>query len=196
MRIDTGCKCQDEGLEARPIAGRRERAFTAALATANRRRQSPVEQALCWNGCLGERGREALALRWHHVDLATGTLFVINAKTDAVVRAIDLTEALREELVLWRAESSHVEAGDYVLAASTGRKPNPSNLRRDVLRPAVEAANAKLERDGIATIPTSLGFHGLRRTYASLRCTCGDDIAYTSSQLGHEDPRFTLKIYA
>jgi hypothetical protein len=32
-------------------------------------------------------------------------------------------------------------------------------------------------------------------TYASLRCACGDDVAYTSSQLGHEDARFTLKIY-
>ena len=39
-------------------------------------------------------------------------------------------------------------------------------------------------------------FHSLRRTYASLRCACGDDVAYTSSQLGHEDARFTLKIYA
>ena len=25
---------------------------------------------------------------------------------------------------------------------------------------------------------------------------CGDDVAYASSQLGHEDPRFTLKVYA
>jgi hypothetical protein len=33
-------------------------------------------------------------------------------------------------------------------------------------------------------------------TYASLRCACGDDVAYASAQLGHEDPRFTLKVYA
>jgi integrase len=39
-------------------------------------------------------------------------------------------------------------------------------------------------------------FHSLRRTYASLRCVCGDDIAYTASQLGHEDARFTLRCYA
>jgi hypothetical protein len=35
-----------------------------------------------------------------------------------------------------------------------------------------------------------------RRTYASLRCACGDDPVYTGSQIGHEDPRFTLKAYA
>jgi integrase len=144
----------------------------------------------------GLRIGEALALRWQHVDLATGTLHVVNAKTDAGVRAVDLTEALREELVLWRAESEHVESDDHVVTTATGRKHNPSNLRRDVLGPAVESANAKLAKDGVAPIETSLGFHGLRRTYASLRCACGDDVAYASAQLGHEDPRFTLKVYA
>jgi integrase len=143
----------------------------------------------------GLRIGEALALRWQHVDLATGTLHVIDAKTAAGVRTVDLTEALREELVLWRAESHFVEPDDYVLTTSTGRKHNPSNLRRDVLAPAVEAASVKLAKDGIAAIDTRLGFHGLRRTYASLRCACGDDVAYTSSQIGHEDPRFTLRCY-
>jgi integrase len=37
--------------------------------------------------------------------------------------------------------------------------------------------------------------HGLRRTFASLRCTAGDDVAYTAAQLGHEDAVFTLKTY-
>jgi integrase len=90
----------------------------------------------------------------------------------------------------------HVEPDDHVVTTSTGRKHNPSNLRRDVLRPAVESANARLAKEGIAPIAESLGFHVLRRTYASLRCACGDDVAYASAQLGHEDPRFTLKVYA
>jgi hypothetical protein len=41
-----------------------------------------------------------------------------------------------------------------------------------------------------------LTFHGLRRTYASLRCVCGDDMRYTADQLGHEDARFTMRCYA
>ena len=48
---------------------------------------------------------------------------------------------------------------------------------------------------GIAPIG-EITFHSLRRTYASLRCACGDDIRYTADQLGHEDPRFTLKVSA
>ncbi len=144
----------------------------------------------------GLRIGEALALRWQHVDLATGTLYIVTSKTDAGVRTVDLTEALREELVLWRATSRHIEPDNYVVTTSTARKHNPSNLRRDVLRPSIESANAKLAKDGIAPIAEGLGFHGLRRTYASLRCACGDDVAYASSQLGHEDPRFTLRVYA
>jgi integrase len=82
-----------------------------------------------------------------------------------------------------------------VLTTSTGTKQNPSNVRRDVLKPAIDAANMQLTKDGIAPIDAQ-GFHGLRRTFASLRCACGDDLRYTASQLGHEDPRFTLRVYA
>jgi integrase len=56
-------------------------------------------------------------------------------------------------------------------------------------------SEAVLEDAGIAPIE-ALTFHGLRRTYASLRGVCGDDVRYTADQLGHEDPRFTLRCYA
>lgn len=52
----------------------------------------------------------------------------------------------------------------------------------------------KLAKLGIAEIE-GVGLHGLRRTYASLRAAAGDDPAYVSEQLGHEDPRFTLRVY-
>jgi hypothetical protein len=51
--------------------------------------------------------------------------------------------------------------------------------RRRVLR---AAAQRRLQR--------------VRRTFASLRCAAGDDVAYVSDQLGHVDPRFTLRVYA
>jgi integrase len=88
-----------------------------------------------------------------------------------------------------------VTAGKRRVLVSTGQKHHPSNLRRDVLFPAVEKANAKLAEAGIAAIGR-ITFHSLRRSYASLRCACGDDVRYTADQLGHEDPRFTLKVYA
>ena len=85
-----------------------------------------------------------------------------DSKTEAGIRSVDLTPALRKELTLWRATSHFTRADDYVITTSTGRKHNPSNLRRDVLRPAIEAANAVLAKDGIAAIDDGLGFHGHR----------------------------------
>jgi integrase len=82
-----------------------------------------------------------------------------------------------------------------VIGTATGRRQNPENLRRDVLAKTIERANDGLVKLGIAPIG-HLTFHGLRRTYASLRCVCGDDVRYTADQLGHEDPRFTLRCYA
>jgi len=143
----------------------------------------------------GLRIGEALDLRWRHVDLATGTLHVGKAKTEAGVRSVDLTSALREELVLWRAESLFTGADDHVLTTSTGGKHSDSNLRRDVLKPAVEAANIELAKDGIAELD-GITFHSFRRTYASLRGVCGDDVRYTATQIGHTDARFTLSVYA
>jgi integrase len=143
----------------------------------------------------GLRIGEALSLRWQHVDLGAGSLFVTDAKTAKGIREVHLTAALREELTIWKADTRHTAPSDFVIHTSTGRKHNPSNLRRDVLAPTVERANVKLEALGISPIG-HLTFHGLRRTYASLRCVCGDDIRYTADQLGHEDPRFTLRCYA
>lgn len=145
-------------------------------------------------GC-GVRIGEALALKWADLDLGTGSLFVRQAKTAAGVREVHLPHAVREVLTLWRNDSEHTAATDYVVHTATGGKHNPSNLRRDVLSAAVAAANETLEAEGIAPIGR-IGFHSLRRTYASLHAALGDDVRYVASQLGHTDPRFTLRVYA
>jgi integrase len=142
----------------------------------------------------GLRIGEALSLRWQQVELGTGSLHVIESKTTKGLREVHLTPALREALTLARADAEP-DPADYVIARSTGRKHNPSNLRRDVLAPAVTSANVRLGRLGIAPLGR-VTFHSLRRSYASLRCACGDDVRYTADQLGHEDPRFTLAVYA
>ena len=98
----------------------------------------------------GLRIGEALSLRWQHVDLGAGSLFVVDAKTAKGVREVHLTAALREELTLWKADARFTAPSDFVIHTSTGRKHNPSNLRRDVLSPTAEKANAKLEELGIA----------------------------------------------
>ena len=79
------------------------------------------------------------------------------------------------ELQAWWRETASAGPDDYVLSTSSGKQHSPSNLRRDALAPAIINANALLEKDGIAPI-AAITFHSLRRTYASIRFACGDDI--------------------
>jgi len=153
------------------------------------------------DGCLGQRGRpllatlvgaglriqEALDLERRHVNLARGTLTVHKSKTEAGVRVVDLTPALRDELAVWLDRSPFKQLTDRVFPTSTGAGDTRQNVRRRLLVRAVEKANVELERLGIELIG-SVPLHGLRRTYATLRVL--------SAQIGHENPTFTLAVYA
>jgi len=141
----------------------------------------------------GLRIGEALSLRWQHVDLGTGTLYVVDSKTDQGVREVHLTPALREELTLARAEDDS-KPTDFVIATSTGHKHNPSNLRRDILVPVRRGCKCKARRDWYrANRASHLPLASPHLCVAALRI--GDDVRYTADQLGHEDPRFTLRVY-
>jgi hypothetical protein len=68
-------------------------------------------------------------------------------------------------------------------------------VRQRLFLRAIPRANERLVARGIEPIG-DVRAHGLRRTYASLRAVCGDDVVYISRQLGHTDVRFTLNVYA
>lgn len=143
----------------------------------------------------GLRIQEALDLERRHVNLARGTLTIERSKTDAGVRVVDLTPALRDELAVWLDRSPHKKPTDLVFPTSNGSGDSRQNVRKRLLLKSVETANVALARLGIDPIgPVPL--HGLRRTYATLRVLAGDDVVYVSSQIGHENPTFTLAVYA
>ncbi len=89
----------------------------------------------------------------------------------------------------------HKKPTDLVFPTQRGHKDTRQNVRTRLLVKAIKKANEKLIVAGIEPIPL-ISPHGLRRTYASLRCVCGDDPVYVASQLGHTDPSFTLRVYA
>ena len=64
------------------------------------------------------------------------------------------------------------------------------------LKTAIRRANESLAEAGIEPISERVTPHSLRRTYASIRAACGDDPVYIAEQLGHEDPTFTIRVYA
>lgn len=95
---------------------------------------------------------------------------------------------------LWLDRSPFKEPTDLVFPTLKGRKDNRQNIRRRLFLPAIERANGRLVKLGIEPIG-KVSPHGLRRTFAALRCVAGDDPAYTAEQIGHEDAAFTLRVY-
>jgi integrase len=161
----------------KPLLGGRGRQLLAVLAGA------------------GLRIDEALSLERQNVNLAKGTLTVTKSKTEAGVRVVDLTPALRDELANYLDRSPHRKPSDLVFPTSSGRKDNRQNVRQRLFMKAITRANLRLAELGIDPLG-DVRPHGLRRTYASLRTACGDDPVFVSRQIGHEDVRFTLNVYA
>jgi integrase len=198
-----------ELISANPAAGKRRR----VKGSKPRRPWAEPEQLLTLleaaTPLLGGRGRpllavlagaglwidEALSLERQNVNLAKGTLTVAKSKTEAGVRVVDLTPALRDELANYLDRSPHKKPTDLVFPTSSGRKDNRQNIRQRLFMKAIDRANVQLATLGIDPLG-DVRPHGLRRTYASLRTACGDDPVFVSRQIGHEDVRFTLNVYA
>jgi integrase len=155
----------------------------------------------------GLRVSEAVALDWTDVNLATGTLRVGKAKTDAgSYREVDLPGGLVEELSEWRARSrddladwqaQHGERAEPLFLsrhAGRVRRQSAANVARR-LKTAIKRANGRLEALGIEPLSDRVTPHSLRRTFASMRAAAGEDPVYIAEQLGHTDPRFTLTVY-
>jgi integrase len=127
------------------------------------------------------------------VNLASGTLAVGEAKTDAGVRQVDAPAALREELAEHKARSRRIDGP--VFPNRTGGRQTPSNVERR-LKTAIRRANERLRQLGIQPISEAVTPHSLRRLYASLRFALGDDPVYVTQQLGHTEPAFSMRVYA
>ena len=158
----------------------------------------PTARALFATGvCAGLRVGELLALRWGEVNLAQGRLTVLDAKTDAGIREVDIWPELRDELATYKTQTRHAKQDDYVFATRTGKADTRTNIAKRVKR-AAERANKQLaKQDGgeIPPIPVELSPHSLRRTFASLLYLRGENPVYVMQQMGHTDPKLALRIY-
>jgi integrase len=130
------------------------------------------------------------------VDRAAGRLRVASAKTDAGVRQIEILPALRDELAAHKARSAYSAAGDPVLSTRTGRPQIRENVRCRVVQAAARRANDKLKEAASPPLPDKLTPHSLRRTFASLLFALGRTPPEVMDQVGHADPKLTLRIYA
>ena len=143
----------------------------------------------------GLRAAELCELRWRDVDLANGRIQVGRSKTQAGLREISLLPILRDELATHKAASPRTAAEDSVFPTSTGGERDKDNLRNRVLAPVLRLADQLLQDRGHPPLPAGVTPHKLRHTFASILIACGDDPAYLMAQLGHTDPKFTLRVY-
>ncbi len=142
----------------------------------------------------GLRVTELCQLRWRAVDVHHERLIVEQAKTDAGRRQVDLTLDVIEELNAWRAERGDVELDGFVFATASGRPRDRNNIRT-ILSRVVAKANERRAIRGLAPLPPVVP-HTLRRTYISLMLEAGAPLHYVMDQVGHEDSKTTLEIYA
>ncbi len=143
----------------------------------------------------GLRAGELCELCWREVNLANGRIHVGRSKTQAGLREISLLPILRDELATLKAVSPHTDPEDPVFPTSTGNRRDKDNLRNRVLAPVLSRADELLQEHGHPPLPAGVTPHKLRHTFASVLVACGEDPAFLMAQLGHTDPKFTLRVY-
>lgn len=143
----------------------------------------------------GPRAGELCRLRWRDVDLANGRILIGRSKTQAGLREITLVPILRDILAAHKAAARRSGSEDLVFPTLTGRQRNPDNLRVHVLARALPRADELLEARGQLPLPKGITTHKLRHTFASVLIATGEDPASVMAQLGHTDPKFTLRVY-
>jgi integrase len=147
-------------------------------------------------GCAGLRVSEAAELDLGDIDLAHRKIRVKDAKTEAGVRSVDVTDRLTHELRAYLATRAGDPRAAPAFPTRSGNRRDKDNIRQRVLAPALRRAQELRERRGLPSIGVHVTPHTLRRTYISLMLSAGADIPYVQAQVGHRDPKLTLSIYA
>ena len=144
----------------------------------------------------GLRVSELTHLRWRDVDLREATLNVAASKTAAGVRQVVLDPELVQLLREHKLAAEWSQPDDFVFAGRIREQPRERNsVRTRILYGAIEKANELLAAEDRPPLPDGVTFHSLRRTYAALRAELGEHPAITAAQMGHRDPRMTLRVY-
>lgn len=156
------------------------------------RRRRPLLAVLTLAGL---RIGEGLNLRWRDVSLGARKMRITEAKTDAGIREVDLTPTLVELLSEYRTRSKYAAPDDLVFPTAKGRPDNALNVRERFLA-GVAVANQELEA-GDRQPMQGVTPHSLR-TFISLLFSLPQppSVPYVMAQVGHNDPKVTLGIYA
>jgi len=143
----------------------------------------------------GPRAIELGHMLWRDIDLAGARIFIGRSKTAAGLREIEIQPILRDILAAYKAIAYRGDPDALVFPTLTGRRRDPDNLRTRVLGPTFERADELLENRGQVPLPRGLTTHKLRHAFASVLIALGEDPVSVMTQIGHTDPKFTLRVY-
>jgi integrase len=144
----------------------------------------------------GLRVSELTHLQWKNLDLKARVLWVPVSKTAAGQREIALEPELVQLLREHKVSAKWSEPDDFIFSGRSRKKARDRNsVRTKILYPAIERANEQLAAEDRPPFPEKVTFHSLRRTYAAIRAELGEHAAVTAAQMGHRDPRMTLRVY-
>ncbi len=155
----------------------------------------------------GLRISEAVGLRWEHLDLGENPKVWVREqlyrgkrkrlKSRDGRRDVPLSAGMAAKLLAHRRDN-YGGAAAPVFATTTATPLDPHNVRRTVLRPAALELGFYEEVEGSDGEPhkrSTLGFHALRHTCASMLFERGRNVRQVQEWLGHADPSFTLRTY-
>ncbi|SDE86555.1 tyrosine-type recombinase/integrase [Terriglobus roseus] len=159
----------------------------------------PVRTAFLIAAVMGMRRGEIFGLKWADVDFERAILHVRRSyvdgvegppKTDSSRRPLPIPQQALEAFKAWKAKATYTSSSDWVFASnvSFGKQPYwPGTLWRRNVAPAIERAGITKPK---------LGWHTLRRSYASLLLSSGVSLRVSMELMRHSTPDMTLGTYA
>ena len=149
--------------------------------------------------CLcGPRISEAIDADVGDFDLGAGLWRIPDSKTPAGVRMVEISAFAVKEICGHAAQKKldgrPCGPGDPMWVTSKGTRLNPGNVRR-MLREIVRRTNERRAGQGKMLVP-AVTPHTLRRTFACLCFWAKRELPWVMDQIGHEDSRMTVEVYA
>jgi len=144
----------------------------------------------------GLRVSELCALNCEHVDLARRELRVLDAKTPAGVRRVDIHDDLQDELAAYKAARGDAwQPGKPAFLNARGKRWTRNAIAQHVIPPALEEAIRQRAKAGLPAIREAVTPHTLRYTCIASLFAAGADQEYVAAQVGHDDVTTTNRIY-
>jgi integrase len=153
-------------------------------------------------GRSGVRVSELCDLRIGHIRLhdPNGARFqIVDAKTEAGIRSVQVTPDLVENLVI---HLDRLRRAGYPTDSEAWAFPNTRGGRLSrqraakILGDAAAVASEQMQRRGFPPLPRVTP-HTLRRTYISIALLANNfDVLWVMNQVGHADSKMTLDVYA